>query len=461
MGLVRLMAMGTLLVRNATVLVTMNDGDEITDGGLYASEGWIEKVGPSSDLPSEADEVVDLSGHIIFPGLVNTHHHLYQTLTRVIPRAQDAGLFDWLRTLYPIWARMTPEHVRTATALGLVELALSGATTVFDHQYLWPNGSRIDDQFEAAAPVNIRFHAARGSMSLGESDGGLPPDSVVEPEAVIIKESLRAVDEFHDPTRGAHHRVVLAPCSPFSVTGALMTETATLARDLGVMLHTHIAETADEEDFTLSHFGRRPVEYMEDLGWVGPDVWYAHAIHVAQDEVERMAEHQTGVAHCPTSNMRLAAGLAPVGRYLESGVPVGLGVDGSAANESSHMLAEARQAMLYSRLGVSPGIGVGALMTARQALQLATTGGARVLGRDDIGVLAPGHVADFVAIDLNRVEFAGSLHDPVAAVVMCSPQRVDHSWVGGIPLVQEGTVVGVDVGALVEKHNRLAATLVE
>ena len=452
--------MGTLLVRNAAVVATM-DGAEVAGGGLFVRDGWIEQVGPTDELPDEADEVLDLSGHVVLPGLVNTHHHLYQSLTRVFPGAQDSGLFDWLRTLYPVWARMTPDHVQSATTLGLVELALSGATTVFDHQYLWPNGSSIDDQFEGAEPLNIRFHASYGSMSLGESQGGLSPDSVVETEPHIMRESARAVGEFHDPAPGATRRVVLAPCSPFTVTSELMTESALLARDLGVTLHTHLAESADEEEFCLEQFGCRPVEYMEKLGWVGHDVWYAHAVHVIDDEVEQMGSSGTGVAHCPTSNMRLASGLAPVTRYLEAGVPVGLGVDGSASNDSSHMLGEVRQALLLNRLAVSEGIGTGPQMTARQALELATVGGAKVLGRDDIGVLAPGYAGDFIAINLDRVDFAGALHDPVAAGVMCAPVAVDHSWVGGKKLVTDGQVEGVELAALIERQNGLAAALLE
>ncbi|MGB7859064.1 MAG: 8-oxoguanine deaminase [Acidimicrobiia bacterium] len=451
--------MGTLLVRNARVLVTM-DGEEIGGGGLFARDGWIEQVGDSADLPSEADEVVDLTGHVVIPGLVNTHHHLYQTLTRVVPGAQNSGLFAWLKTLYPIWAKMTPAHVTLATTLGLTELALSGATTVFDHQYLWPNGSQIADQFEGAQPLNIRFHASRGSMSLGESSGGLPPDAVVEDETAILSHSLDAVERFHDAGRGAMNRVVLAPCSPFSVTSSLMRESASMARDLGVLLHTHLAETDDEEAFCLSTFGRRPVEHMEELGWVGQDVWYAHAVHVAETEVERMARSGTGVAHCPTSNMRLASGIAPLAAYLKAGVRVGLGVDGSASNDSSNMLGETRQAMLLSRLSTSSAMGgEGTQMTARSALELATVGGASVLGRDDIGKLAPGYAADVVAIDLDRVEFAGSVHDPVAAVVFCSPGRIDHSWVAGRRLVDDGRVVGLDEDKLVERHNQLARSL--
>ncbi|MET0565820.1 MAG: 8-oxoguanine deaminase [Acidimicrobiia bacterium] len=451
--------MGTLLVRHAEVLVTM-DGDEIRDGGLLARDGWIEKVAPTAELPDSADEVVDLTGHVVLPGLVNTHHHLYQTLTRVVPDAQDAGLFDWLLTLYPIWAGMTPDHVRVSTRIGLAELALSGCTTAFDHHYLWPNGSSVDDQIEGASPIGVRFHVSRGSMSLGQSEGGLPPDSVVETNDVILEDSRRVVDLFHDPSPGSMTRVVLAPCSPFSVTSDLMTATAQLARELQVGMHTHLAETADETDFCLSRFDRRPVEYVEDLGWAGPDVWFAHAVHVADDEVGRMGHSGTGVAHCPTSNMRLASGLAPVARYMEAGVRVGLGVDGSASNDSSHMMGEARQALLLNRLGVSPGIGTGPQMTARQVLGLATFGGAGVLGRDDIGRLAPGMCADFIAYDMNRIEFAGALHDPVAALVMCAPVTVDHSWVGARRVVEDGHLVGVDTADLVREHNRLAAALV-
>ena len=450
--------MSSLLVKNAAVLVTM-DGREISDGAMYVENGRIVNVGETLDLPAVADQIVDLTGYVVIPGLVNTHHHLYQTLTRVFPGAQDVGLFDWLRTLYPVWARMTPDHVETSTRLGLVELALSGATTVFDHQYLWPNGSRIDDQFAGADGLNLRFIASRGSMSLGESQGGLPPDSVVEQPSAILSDTIRAVGEHHEVGWGAMRQVTVAPCSPFSVTPELMTESASLARDLGVRLHTHLAETDDEEEFCIGNYGLRPVALLESLGWSGPDVWYAHAVHVNDEEVVRMGDVGTGVAHCPTSNMRLASGVAPITRYLEAAVPVGLGVDGSASNDSSHMLGEARQAMLLNRLAAAPGFGEGRLFGARTALELATAGGARVLGRDDIGALTPGRAADFVAIDLNRVEFAGALHDPVAALVMCAPVTVDHSWVGGRPLVADGRVVGVDLEALIRRHNFLAADL--
>lgn len=452
--------MSSLLVRNAQVLATIDeDRREIRDGGLYAVDGWIKEVGPTADLPDTADEVLDASGMLVLPGLVNTHHHLYQSLTRAVPEAQQAGLFDWLRTLYPIWAGLTPDAVRISTTLGLLELARSGATTVFDHQYLWPNASRVDDQVEAAAEVGIRFHASRGSMSLSEKDGGLPPDSVVEEEPSILEDSARVIDAFHDPDPGAMVRVVVAPCSPFSVTPELMRQSADLAREKKVRLHTHLAETRDEVEFTLEHFGMRPVEYAADLGWLGGDVWFAHAVFVDEAETTRMAFHRTGVAHCPTSNMRIASGIAPVRRYLASGVPVGIGVDGSASNDTGNLLAEARQALLLNRLAAAPGVGDGGQMAVRTALEMATRGGADVLGRDDVGALEPGRAADFFTLDLSRLEFAGGLHDAVAAALLCSPVPATHVFVGGEAVIENGHHVTIDEGALVEAHNREAARL--
>jgi 8-oxoguanine deaminase len=453
----------TLLVRNAAVLVTMDaTRREIRSGGLFIRDGWIEHVGPGDTLPSGADHILDLSDHLVLPGLINTHHHLYQTLTRVVPAAQDADLFQWLRTLYPIWARLTPEDIRVSTQLGLAELALSGCTTASDHLYLFPNGSRLDDEIEAAAGVGLRLHASRGSMSLGESQGGLPPDSVVETEAAILQDCRRVVEAFHDPAPGAMVRVVLAPCSPFSVSPELMREAAALARSYGVRLHTHLAETLDEERFCLETFGARPLAYAAGLDWMGDDVWFAHAVHIDPPEVGRMGSAGVGVAHCPSSNMRLASGIAPVRRYLAGGVKVGLGVDGSASNDSSHMLAEARQAMLLSRVGqaVSPTIdGAEHLLTARQALELATLGGAAVLGREDIGSLEAGKCADFVAIRLHRLEYAGALHDPVAAAVFCSPVQVDQVYVHGRPVVSEARLVTLDLEAVIERHHRAARRL--
>jgi cytosine/adenosine deaminase-related metal-dependent hydrolase len=455
--------MTTLLVRNAEILVTMDsERREIPGGGLFARDGFIEAVGPTDELPATADEVLDASGMLVLPGLVNTHHHLYQTLTRAVPGAQDVGLFDWLKTLYPIWARMTPEDVDLATRTGLLELAHSGCTTVFDHHYLWPNGSGVRDQVAAAHEVGLRFHVSRGSMSLGESDGGLPPDSVVEPEDLILEDCARVIDEFHDPAPGSLTRVVLAPCSPFSVTPDLMRASVELARDKGVHLHTHLAETKDEETFCLEAFGARPVTYAEDLGWVGPDVWYAHGVFVDTEEIGMMAAAGTGVAHCPSSNMRLASGIAPVAGYLAAGVPVALGVDGSASNDGSNMLAEVRQAMLLARLTASPDLGAGPQMTARTALELGTLGGARVLGRDDIGSLEPGKCADFFTLDLSRIEFAGALHDPVAAAVLCAPVPASHTYVQGRAIISGGECACVlHEQHWIDEHNRAALRLVE
>lgn len=451
--------MGSLLIRNAAVLVTMDDARrEISGGGLYAEDGWIVQVGPTGELPAMADRVVNAAGRVVTPGLVNTHHHLYQTLTRAVPGAQDAPLFDWLRTLYPVWARMTPDHVASATRVGLAELALSGCTTAFDQQYLWPNGSSIDDQVTAAAEIGLRFHASRGSMSLGESEGGLPPDSVVEDENAILADTDRAVSTFHDHRPGAMTRIVVAPCSPFSVTPELMRESAELARSHGVTMHTHLAETIDEEHFCIDRFGRRPVGYAADLGWEGPDVWYAHGVHVSRDEIREMAGAGTGVAHCPTSNMRLASGIAPLTAYLSAGVRVGLGVDGSASNDGSSIIAEGRQALLLARLA---GSGSGApQLQARSALELATVGGAVVLGRDDLGSISPGKVCDVALWDLGRIEMAGSLHDPVAALLLCVPGRVSGLFVDGREIVADGRLTTADEHALAAEHNRLATGLV-
>ena len=453
--------MSTLLVKNARVLATMDEpGTEIPDGGLYAVDGFIRQVGPSSQLPAVADEVIDATDHVVIPGLINTHHHFYQTLTRAVPGAQDAGLFDWLRTLYPIWARMTPDDVFVATQTALSELALSGCTTSSDHQYLFPNGSRLDDQVRAAATVGLRFHAARGSMSLGESKGGLPPDSVVEDEEAILEDTERVIEAFHDPARGAMVRVVVAPCSPFSVTPDLMREAATQARRHGLHMHTHVAETLDEEQFCLDTFGRRPVELMEDLGWAGEDVWFAHGVFIDGDEIGRMAANGTGVAHCPSSNMRLASGIAPVRQYLAAGVRLGIGVDGSASNDGNHLIGEARQAMLLARLAAAPSLAGGDLLTAREALAMATRGSARVLGRDDVGSLEPGKCADFVGVDLNRLEYAGGWHDPVAALLFAAPTRVDLTFVHGKAVVKGGRLVGLDAAELAQRHNTASMRLV-
>lgn len=459
--------MATLLIKHAYIATFDDHQNEIPDGGLYIRDGFIEQVGPVNHLPATADEVLDLSGHLVLPGLVNTHHHFYQTLTRNLPAAQNANLFNWLKTLYPIWARLTPDDIFTSTQTALAELALSGCTTASDHLYLFPNGSRLDDEIEAALALGVRLHASRGSMSLGESAGGLPPDSVTDKEDVILADSQRLIQKYHDPRPGAKIQIVLAPCSPFSVTGSLMKQSAALAREYGVHLHTHLAETEDEEQFCLEKFGYRPVGYMESVNWVGPDVWFAHSVYVNPAEIQVFARHQCGVAHCPTSNMRLASGIAPIREYLSAGVKVGLGVDGSASNDGSHLLAEARQAMLLSRLreGIT-GFSLSndptrKLMTAREALWLATRGGAAVLGRTDIGSLEAGKCADFFAVNLETLDLAGgAVHDPVAALVFCQPRRVDYTCVGGQWIVKQGQLVTAEEHQLAEAHNKAARRLV-
>ena len=466
--------MPTLLARNANILVTMDDQRrELPDAGLFVRDGIIEQVGPEQELPRDADVVLDLEGQIVLPGFVNTHHHLDQTLTRALPAGQDINLFPWLRAHYPIWARRTPEASRWSALVGLAELAASGCTTVFDHTYIFQNGSRVDDQISAAREIGVRFHASRGSMSLGESLGGLPPDSCVEDEAEILRDSQRVIETHHDASHGSMTQIVLAPCSPFSVTPELLRESAELARASGVRLHTHLCETFDEERYTLERFQKRPVEWMETMDWLGDDVWFAHAVHVDDDEITQFADTGVGVAHCPSSNMRLASGISPVKKYRAAGVHVGLGVDGSASNDASHILLEARQAMLLARLrmGLLPPEGPQTLlstsdplradewMTAREALEIATRGGAAVLGRSDIGVLAPGMCADFFSIDMNTVDYAGALNDPVAATVFCAPQKARYTVIDGRVVVESGRVTTVDMEPVIEAHNRFSREL--
>jgi len=459
--------MSTLLVRNAALLATMDEQRrEIPGGSMFIRDGFIEQVGFTADLPQNADEVLDMSDHLVLPGLINTHHHFYQTLTRAVPAAQNANLFNWLKTLYPIWARLTPDDIYTSTQTAMAELALSGCTCASDHLYLYPNGSRLDDEIHAALEIGVRLHASRGSMSLGESKGGLPPDRVVEDEDQILKESQRLIETYHDPNPGAMTQVVLAPCSPFSVTPELMRQSAALARQYGVHLHTHLAETQDEEAFCLEKFGYRPVAFMDSLDWTGPDVWFAHSVHVSAEEISFYAKTGCGVAHCPSSNMRLASGIPPIMEMLAAGVRVGLGVDGSASNDGSSLMEEVRQSMLLARvraglMGASlSGEDAPALMTARQAVELATRGSAAVLGRRDIGSLEVGKCADFCAVRLDRLEYAGALHDPLAAVVFCAPAGVDYTVIGGRVVVKERQLTTIDLPALIERHNRAARRLV-
>ena len=449
--------MPTLLLRHASLVVTMDqERRQIEDGGLFVRDNVIEAVGPTAELPPQADRIIEARDMIVLPGLVNTHHHLYQTLTRAVPAAQDAELFSWLKTLYPIWAELTGEAVYVSALVGLAELMLSGCTTASDHLYVFPNDVRLDDEIRAAQELGIRFHPTRGSMSLGESKGGLPPDRVVEDEEAILADCQRVIEEHHDPAPYAMCRIALAPCSPFSVTPDLMQEARRLAEVYSVRLHTHLAETLDEERFCIKRFGRRPVEYAADLGWVGDDVWHAHCVHLNGEEIGLLARTATGVAHCPSSNMRLGSGIAPIASMLATGVRVGLGVDGSASSDASHMLAEARQALLLQRVAHGPGA-----LTAQQALEMATLGGARVLGRDDIGSLAPGQAADFIAFDLNRLDYAGALHDPLAALVFCTPQRVALSVINGKVVVEDGELKTVDLGPVIERHNQISRRMVE
>lgn len=449
--------MRTLLVKNATVLVTMDAGGrEIRDGGLFARGGVIEAVGATRELPIAADEVIDARGHVVVPGLVNTHHHLFQNLTRAVPAAQDAALFGWLTTLYPIWARMGPDHIHVSALVGLAELALSGCTTTSDHLYLFPNGARLDDEIRAAHAIGLRFHASRGAMSIGVAKGGLPPDSLVESEDAILRDCERLIGTFHDPARFAMLRIAIAPCSPFSVSRELMRDSAAMARRLGVGLHTHLAENAEDVAYSAATFGLRPGAYAEALGWTGPDVWHAHCVQLDDAEISLFARTATGVAHCPCSNMRLASGIAPVARMLRAGVRVGLGVDGSASNDSGHMLAEARQAMLLQRV-----LGGAGAFSARQALALATSGGAKVLNRDDIGVLATGMAADLAIFDLAAIDLAGHAWDPVAALVLCGQVKPRHTIVQGRSIVRDGRLVTVDLGPLLERHAALTRALAD
>jgi cytosine/adenosine deaminase-related metal-dependent hydrolase len=444
------------LVRDAAIVETFDAAERsLRDASILIDGGEITAIGPAVDMPP-ADRTIDARGCIVLPGFVNTHHHFYQTLTRAVPGTQDVELFDWLVALYPIWARLTPEALRSATVVACAELLRSGCTTASDHTYLWPNGCRIEDEVDAARGTGMRFHASRGSMSVGQSKGGLPPDSVVEDEAAILADTQDAIERFHRPERFGMTRIVVAPCSPFSVSPDLMRESVALARAFGVHAHTHLAETLDEERYCIERFGCRPVELAERLGWVGPDVWHAHMVHPSAAEVVRLGATRTGVAHCPTSNMRLGSGIAPVRALVDAGARVGLGVDGSASNDCSHLLDEVRHAMLLQRVA-----GGAAAATAREMLRLATRGGAAVLGRDDIGSLAPGMAADLIAFRLDDLALAGgAVHDPLASLVFCRPAGVYHSIVNGEHLIDKGDFTLIDIERVVAGHNRLARALV-
>lgn len=443
--------MQEILIRGAAVVVTMDDARaEIAGGDVLIRGGEIAMVGRG--LTTTGD-VLDAGGCVVTPGLVNTHHHLFQTLTRAVPGGQDALLFGWLKTLYPIWARMGPEEIRVSALAGLAELALTGCTLSSDHLYLFPNGARLEDTIEAAAAIGLRFHPTRGAMSIGESAGGLPPDSLVEPEAAILKDMERVVDAFHDPAPGAMVRVGLAPCSPFSVSRELMRDAALLARDKGVMLHTHLAENDEDIAYSLEKFGCRPGQYAEELGWTGGDVWHAHCVKLDASEIGLFARSRTGVAHCPCSNCRLGSGIAPVRAMRDAGVRVGLGVDGSASNDAGSLVGEARMAMLLQRAARGADA-----MSAREALEIATRGGAEVLGRPDCGQIAPGNRADIAVWDLSGIEAAGAW-DPVAALLLAGPPRVRDLFVEGRRVVESGALATVDLGEVVARQTALARKL--
>jgi 8-oxoguanine deaminase len=446
----------SLFLRNAHIVTMDQDRRELANADLHIANGIIQSVGPNLPIPLQVDETLDLSHHIVCPGFINTHHHMYQTLTRAVPEAQNASLFGWLKTLYPIWSRLTPEMIRISTQTAMAELLLSGCTTSSDHLYLYPNGCRLDDSIEAAAQIGMRFHAARGSMSIGESQGGLPPDSLVESEPAILKDTQRLIETFHDPSPHSMLRLVVAPCSPFSVSEGLMRDSAALARQHRVSMHTHLAENKEDVEYSLARFKRTPARYAEALGWVGPDVWHAHCVQLDADGIRLFGRTRTGIAHCPSSNMRLASGIAPIGRMRKASIPIGLGVDGSASNDSSNFLSEIRQSMLLQRVRYGP-----AALTARDALELATRGGAQVLHRDDIGHLAPGQSADLAIFNLNHLAYAGAAHDPVAALVFCQPTPAAYTIVNGNIVVREGRLTTLDLEILTTHHNRLAKQLLQ
>jgi 8-oxoguanine deaminase len=459
--------MSTLLIRNADCVATFDDArTELRGASVFIRDNLIESIGAADALPQSADRVIDAQRHLVVPGLVNTHHHMYQSLTRAIPGVQDAELFGWLRGLYPIWAGLTPEMVRVSTQVAMAELLLSGCTTSSDHLYVFPDGVRLDDSIEAAREIGMRFVATRGSMSVGQSLGGLPPDRVVEKEEAILKDTLRLIETFHDAGRGSMINIAVAPCSPFSVSRDLMRESAVLARKYGVRMHTHLAENDHDIAYSRDKFNCTPAEYAQDLGWVGRDVWHAHCVKLDAAGIALFAKTRTGVAHCPCSNMRLSSGIAPIRRMLDAGVPVGLGVDGSASNDAAHMVNEARQALLLARVGRSLdpyGCDHGpSEMTARDMLSIATRGGAEVLGRADIGHLAPGMCADLALFDLRTLAFAGgAVHDPVGSLLLCGSGQTAYTVVNGRVVVDQGRLATVELEPLLERHNALARDLAQ
>jgi cytosine/adenosine deaminase-related metal-dependent hydrolase len=471
--------MTTLLIHRARCIATQDDANTVLqDASLLIRDGRIERIIPATEntdeLVKQVDEVIDARRHVVVPGLINTHHHMYQSLTRAIPGVQNAELFSWLQGLYPIWVGLTPEMVRVSGQVAMAELLLSGCTTSSDHLYIYPNGVRLDDSIEAAHTMGMRFTATRGSMSVGQSQGGLPPDSVVEKEPAILKETQRLIERWHDASYGAMTHVAVAPCSPFSVSQDLMRESAKLARALGVRLHTHLAENDHDIAYTREKFNCTPAQYAEDLGWVGHDVWHAHGVKLDDEGTYLFARTRTGIAHCPCSNMRLASGILPLRKMLDAGVPIGLGVDGSASNDAAHLLNEARQAMLLARVGRAlepPRVEDGrtvygcdrgpAEMTPRDALRLATRGGAEVLGRaHELGQITEGYCADIAMFRTDTLSMAGgAVHDPVGALLLCASDNADYTIVNGRVVVRQGEIATVDMGPLIERHNQLAMRL--
>ena len=450
--------MSTLLVKNIHTLVTMDERRrEIRHGALLVRDNAIEQVGTTDELPDAADEVLDLEDkHLVLPGLVNTHHHFFQNLTRVTPAGQNGDLFQWLTAHYPLWSKLTGEGMYYSSQLAAAELILSGCTTSSDHHYLFPNDCTLDEQIRAVSDIGLRFHASRGSMSVGESDGGLPPDFLVEKEVDILKDSQRLIEQYHDNDRYSMLRIVLAPCSPFSVSQDLMRESAAMARSYpGVRLHTHLAETAGDVEYSLSKFNLIPGDYAESVGWLGEDVWHAHCVKLSDRAIDKFGQTGTGVAHCPCSNMRLASGIAPIRKMLDANVPVGLGVDGAASNDATNLFHEARQAFLLARVRDEDA----SAMTARNALEVAIRGGARVLGRDDLGYLAPGMAADFVAVSLDKPGLVGTQQDPVAALIYCQIDAIDYSFINGKKVVDKGNLIALEMANLVEKANQMAIAL--
>ncbi len=471
--------MRTLLIHNAHTIATMDDASrELRNASIFVRGNRIEFIGETKDLPAQAlaaDETIDARQHLVTAGLVNTHHHMYQSLTRAIPAVQNAELFGWLRGLYPLWAGLNPEMVQVSTQVAMAELLMSGCTTSSDHLYIYPNGVRLDDTIAAAEEIGMRFVASRGSMSVGQSQGGLPPDSVVEDESAILKDTQRLIERYHDAKFGSMLNVAVAPCSPFSVSRDLMRESALLARQFGVRMHTHLAENDHDLAYSQEKFNCTPTQYAQDLGWLGHDVWHAHCVKLDAEGIRLFAATRTGVAHCPCSNMRLASGIAPIRKMLDAGVPVGLGVDGSASNDAAHMVNEARQALLLARVGraMQPpeerngrtffGCDLGpAEMTARDALRIATRGGASVLGRSDIGHLAVGMCADLALFDLSTLGFAGgAVHDPIGSLLLCASPMAAYTVVNGQVVVREGQLATLELGPLIERHNTLALQLAQ